>query len=69
MAGDLSNEDFVKQLLDATVNHYGKLDILVSMYTLKFESQCCKLKNMFWYEYANFIIQIGLSLKKKTPYS
>lgn len=29
MAGDLSNEDFVKQLLDATVNHYGKLDILV----------------------------------------
>ncbi|XP_056013715.1 3-oxoacyl-[acyl-carrier-protein] reductase FabG-like [Ostrea edulis] len=28
--GDLTNEDFVKQLVDETVKHYGKLDILVN---------------------------------------
>lgn len=47
MAGDLSNEDFVKQLLDATVNHYGKLDILVSMYTFKLKANFANKKICF----------------------
>ncbi|XP_056016773.1 glucose 1-dehydrogenase-like [Ostrea edulis] len=28
ISGDLANEDFVKQLVEETVKHYGKLDIL-----------------------------------------
>lgn len=30
LAGDLTSEDFVKQLVEDTVKHYGKLDILVN---------------------------------------
>lgn len=34
LAGDLTNEDFVRQLVDDTVKHYGKLDILVCIVDL-----------------------------------
>lgn len=34
LAGDLTNEDFVRQLVDDTVKHYGKLDILVGIVDL-----------------------------------
>nr|XP_022343890.1 uncharacterized protein LOC111136979 [Crassostrea virginica] len=30
LSGDLTNEDFVKQLVDDVVKHFGKLDILVN---------------------------------------
>jgi NAD(P)-dependent dehydrogenase (short-subunit alcohol dehydrogenase family) len=29
LSGDLTNEEFVNQLVEETVKHYGKLDILV----------------------------------------
>ncbi|XP_078329404.1 3-oxoacyl-[acyl-carrier-protein] reductase FabG-like isoform X2 [Crassostrea virginica] len=30
LVGDLTNEDFVKQLVEETVTHYGRLDVLVN---------------------------------------
>ena len=31
MNGDLTDEEFVKRMVEDTVKHYGKLDILVSI--------------------------------------
>ena len=50
LAGDLTNEDFVRQLVDDTVKHYGKLDILVCIVDLiwtNFTVQNKRIRNKF----------------------
>ena len=40
MQGDLEKDEDIKALLEATIKHFGKLDILVSMFS------CCHVKTM-----------------------